>query len=144
MAGVIDTNILLYGANADSDRHAAAAGFLQTAVRSADTWYLTLGIAYEFLRVSTHARVFPRPLRWSEALSFLRPLIAHERIGMLAAGAVHFELLAEVLGGLAYPAGNLFFDVRTVVLMREHGVRRIYTADRDFLQFKDIDVVDPL
>jgi predicted nucleic acid-binding protein len=41
-------------------------------------------------------------------------------------------------------AGNLFFDIRTVVLMREHGIRVIYTTDTDFLQFKAIEVVNPL
>jgi len=34
--------------------------------------------------------------------------------------------------------------VRTVVLMREHGVREIYTIDTDFLQFQDITVINPL
>ena len=41
-------------------------------------------------------------------------------------------------------SGNLFFDVRTAVLMLEHGVRRIYTVDADFLQFPDLEVVNPL
>lgn len=53
-------------------------------------------------------------------------------------------MLATVLAGLTHPSGNLFFDVRTAVLMREHGVRRIYTTDTDFLQFDDLEVVNPL
>jgi hypothetical protein len=28
--------------------------------------------------------------------------------------------------------------------MKEHGVRQIYTVDPDFLQFRDLDVTDPL
>jgi predicted nucleic acid-binding protein len=28
--------------------------------------------------------------------------------------------------------------------MREHGIKRIYTTDTDFLQFGDIEVVNPL
>jgi predicted nucleic acid-binding protein len=28
--------------------------------------------------------------------------------------------------------------------MREHGIRRIFTTDTDFLQFDGIDVHDPL
>ena len=39
---------------------------------------------------------------------------------------------------------NILFDVRTAVLMREHGVRQIYTADTDFLQFDDLQVVNPV
>jgi predicted nucleic acid-binding protein len=35
-------------------------------------------------------------------------------------------------------------DVQTAVLMREHGIRRIYTRDADFHRFEFLEVVDPL
>jgi len=142
--GVIDTNILLYGANADADEHLAARRFLTNAGATSGPWYLTDGIAYEFLRVSTHPKVFPSPLLWREALAFLGPFLDADNVHVLRAEAGHWMLLAEVLGSLTRPSGNLFFDVRTVTLMREHGIRRIYTTDTDFLQFSDIEVVDPL
>ena len=41
-------------------------------------------------------------------------------------------------------SGNLFHDIETAVLMREHGVREIVTADVDFLRFKFLRVVNPL
>ena len=47
------------------------------------------------------------------------------------------------LGELSQPAGNLFHDVQTAVLMREHGVREIVTADTDFLQFPFLKVTNP-
>jgi len=101
-------------------------------------------VLYEFLRVSTHPKVFPRPLAWRDALSFLEPFLVADNVAILAAGERHWSLLAEVLDEVTHPSGNLFFDVRTVVLMREHGVRRIYTTDVDFLQFSGIEVVNPL
>ncbi len=144
MAGVIDTNLLLYGANSDAPEYAAARTFLSEVGRTRDSWYVTDGIFYEFLRVATHPRVFPRPLVWREALDFLQPFVEAENVQILRADLAHWPLLAEVLAPLTHPSGNLFFDVRTVVLMREHGVRRIYTTDTDFLQFADIEVVNPL
>jgi predicted nucleic acid-binding protein len=48
------------------------------------------------------------------------------------------------LGELSQPAGNLFHDIQTAVLMREHGVREIVTADSDFLQFRFLKVTNPL
>jgi uncharacterized protein len=33
--------------------------------------------------------------------------------------------------------------VRLAALMRQHGVRLIYTRDRDFRRFEGIDVRDP-
>jgi uncharacterized protein len=143
MSGLIDTNILLYAANEDAEEHRAAVTFLRAAADSGSRWFLAEGIVYEFLRVATHSRVFPRPLSWLEALEFLHPFFAHPDITILSAAENHWRLLSD-LSTLVRPAGNLFFDVRTVVLMREHGIRRIFTADTDFLQFPDIEVINPL
>jgi toxin-antitoxin system PIN domain toxin len=144
LGGVLDTNLLLYAANADSEENAAAVEFLTRAARSGESWYLTEGICYEFLRVSTHPAVFPRPLSASEAFSFLDALLRQDTILLLSASPRHWEVLRAVLADLHHPAGNLFYDVRTAALMREYGVRKIYTSDRDFLQFEGLDVVDPL
>lgn len=144
MAGLIDTNILLYAANRDAEEHPAAVKFLIDAANSADLWYLTEGILYEFLRVATHPKVFTKPLTWKEGLTFLSPFLQSPRFRLLAAEPRHWELLEKTLRDLSHPAGNLFFDIRTVVLMREHGVTNIYTTDTDFLQFRAIKVINPL
>jgi uncharacterized protein len=144
MAGIIDTNILLYGANKDSDEHSAASEFLAKAAASPEPWFLTEGIVYEFLRVSTHPKVFPKPLDWKESMSFLRPFLESSNFLILTAAELHWPLLEEILASITHPSGNLFFDIRTVVLMREHGIREIYTTDTDFLQFPLIKVVNPL
>jgi uncharacterized protein len=144
MAGVIDTNILLYAANKDSEENPAAVKFLSNAATSPEQWFMTEGIVYEFLRVSTHPKVFPKPLDWKEAMYFLRPFLENSNFLMLTADERHWLLLEEMLASLTHPAGNLFFDIRTAVLMREHGIREIYTTDTDFLQFSQIKVINPL
>ncbi|MBU0679375.1 MAG: PIN domain-containing protein [Verrucomicrobia bacterium] len=144
MAGVIDTNVLLYAANKDAAEYDRARTFLMEAGNSNDQWYLTEGIVYEFLRVSTHPRVFPSPLNPDEATAFLKPFWTSDTFGVLQSEDGHWELLTQEIKALTHPSGNIFFDVRTVVLMREHGIRTIYTADTDFLQFKNIDVVNPM
>ncbi len=144
MPGVIDANILLYAVNNDDPGHARASRFLHEAAASAEQWYLTEGIVYEFLRVATHPKVFARPLAWADAMAFLAPLLGAPNIAVLSAADQHWELLDGILGTLTHPSGNLFFDIRTVVLMREHGVRSIYTAATAFLQFSGITVVNPL
>ena len=144
MGGVLDTNLLLYAVNRDAPENADAVGFLTGALASDDAWYLTEGICYEFLRVATHPAIFPRPLTAAEALSFLETLLELEPVRLLAPTARHWAALRTVLAGLRHPAGNLFFDIRTAVLMHEHGVRKVYTADRDFLQFSTLQAIDPL
>jgi toxin-antitoxin system PIN domain toxin len=144
MAGIIDTNIFLYAANKDSDEYPAAVEFLSEAASSPAPWFLTEGIIYEFLRVSTHPKVFPKPLGWKESMRFLKPFLESDNFIILTAEERHWQLLDEVVAPLTHPSGNLFFDIRTVVLMREHGIREIYTTDTDFLQFSRIKVLNPL
>ena len=144
MAGVVDTNILLYAANRDAEEHPAAVSFLEEAAASVGPWFLTEGILYEFMRVSTHPKVFERPLTWKEGLRFILPILISQRFTILTAGEHHWAILEKVLEDLTRPSGNLFFDVRTVVLMHEHGVREIYTTDTDFLQFRSIKAINPL
>ena len=144
MAGVIDTNILLYAANKDAEEHSMAASFLREAAGSSRIWFLTEGILYEFLRVSTHSKVFEKPLTWKEALRFIKPFLLSPQFQILIAGEDHWAILEKILGEMPRPSGNLFFDIRTAALMHEHGVREIYTTDTDFLQFRDIKVINPL
>jgi len=144
MAGVVDTNILLYAVNRDDAWHEAAREFLYGAAQSSDVWYFTEGILYEFLRVTTHARVFDQPLSWYQAIAFLQPFLESDRFDIIGAESGHWRVLQDLLATLTHPAGNLFFDIRTATLMLEHGVRRIYTTDTDFLQFRGLEVVNPL
>ena len=143
-SGVIDTNILLYAANQNCEEHLPALAFLQTARITPGQWFLTEGICYEFLRVATHHRVFSAPLKATQALGFLEALLDTEGFTLLQAGPRHWSCLRSLVASAHYPAGNLFFDIRTAALMRERGVRVIYTADTDFLQFSDLELLNPL
>ena len=144
MSGVVDTNLLLYAVNRDCPEHVPARAFLDGVLGDAGVWYVTEGICYEFLRVSTHRRVFPSPLLAKEALGFLEILLASPGMALLGPGPGHWRTLRQLVESIHAPEGNLFFDLRTAVLMRENGVRTVYSADTDLLQFPGIEVVNPL
>jgi toxin-antitoxin system PIN domain toxin len=144
MSGLIDANLLLYAVNADAAEHPRAHEFLAGNLASSDAWYLTEGIVYEFFRLATHPGVFERPLTWEQALRFVRVLYNRENVTVLNAGVDHWSTLAATLPQLRYAAGNQFVDIRSYVLMREHGIKTIYTANAAFHQLDDIRVVNPL
>jgi predicted nucleic acid-binding protein len=56
----------------------------------------------------------------------------------------HAEVAAEVWKEVPALRGNVLHDAHTAILMREHGIRRIYTRDMDFHSFPFLEVVDPL
>jgi hypothetical protein len=107
-------------------------------------WYTTWGILYELLRVATHPRVFARPWNARDAWRFLAALLASPGLQVLSETERHAEMAAEVFPQVPGLAGNLVFDARTAVLMREHGIRRIYTRDANFHRFPFVEVLDPL
>ncbi len=143
MRFVVDTNILAYAVNRDCDEHRAARAALESWLGGDTPWALTWGIVYEFLRLATHPRLFRAPLSASQALSFLAPMLDSELVSVLGPTERHEALLRATAREFGAPAGNVFHDLHTAVLMREHGVGEIMTADIDFRKFAFLKVTDP-
>ena len=141
---VVDTNILVYAADADSPFHTASRNWLERQRRLPDAWYTTWPIVYEFLRVTTHPRVMRQPWSLAQAWEFVTVLLSSPGLGLLVPTQRHADVAGEVFAELPHLAANLLHDSHTAILMREHGVRRICTRDTDFHRFPFLDVIDPL
>ena len=141
---VIDTNILLYAADKHAPEHDVCRKFLLLCRRESSPWHLTWGIVYEFLRVATHPRVFQKPLDIAHAWQFIQSLIASQSLSMLLETDRHSQVATEVASDIPLLSGNIMFDCRTAVLMKEHGIKKIYTRDTDFNRFPFLEIIDPL
>jgi toxin-antitoxin system PIN domain toxin len=140
----VDTNVLVYAADADSPFHRPCRDWLERQRSRPDAWYTSWPILYEFLRVTTHPRVMRRPWRAAAAWKFVTALLASPGLAVLIPTQRHADVATEVLMELPHLAGNLVHDAHTAILMREHGVRRICTRDTDFNQFPFLEVIDPI
>jgi hypothetical protein len=140
---VVDTNILVYASDTDSSFHSACKERIAEWRAQASVWYLTWGIVYEFLRVVTHPRILRHPFSADQAWSFIEALLASPSLGLLIPTDRHAAVLAQVLAQAPLLSGNIIHDAHTAVLMREHGVRRIYTRDTDFHRFPFLQPIDP-
>jgi hypothetical protein len=141
---VVDTNILVYAANADSPFHEPSRRRLEEWRRSTAAWYLTWGICYEFLRVVTHRRALRSPWTGAAAWRFLEAVLASPGLGLLVPTERHAAVAAGIIEESSPVAGNLWHDAMTAILMREHGISTIYTRDADFRRFPFLQVVDPV
>ncbi|MCS6952079.1 MAG: PIN domain-containing protein [Bryobacterales bacterium] len=141
---VVDTNVLVYAADRDSPFHRRCLELVDRWRRQAPVWYLTWGIVYEFLRATTHPRVLRKPWTAAAAWNFIQSVFASPSVEILVPGERHAEVAAEVFAELPHLRGNLFHDAATAILMREHGIRRIYTRDADFHRFPFVEPVDPV
>jgi toxin-antitoxin system PIN domain toxin len=141
---LVDTNVLVYAANIDSQFHEPCRDWLARQRTRPDAWYTTWPVLYEFLRVTTHPRVMRRPWTAAAAWQFVTALLASPGLGVLVHTQRHAEVAGNVMSELPHLAGNLLHDAHTAILMREHGVRRICTRDADFTRFPFLEVIDPL
>jgi toxin-antitoxin system PIN domain toxin len=141
---VVDTNVLVYAADADSPPHARCRAWIEQQRTRAEAWYTTWPILYEFLRVTTHARVMRRPWSLTEAWGFVSALLASPGLEVLRPTAGHAAIAEQVFREVAHLTGNILHDAHTAVLMRENGIRRIVTRDTDFHRFTFLEPIDPL
>jgi len=72
-----------------------------------------------FLRLSTSARLFPRPLGVDEALQFIEALLAHPQARTVLPGEGHWPLLRHLLA-LCGSGGNLVNDAHLAAFALEH------------------------
>ena len=143
MSYTIDVNILLYASNRTSPFYEAAAAFLRDRPRDPDLLCLTWPVLIAYVRMVTHPRIFGRPMTPHEAIGNIGALkrmprcrVVTEPINFLA---IYREVAIEVIA-----RGNLVPDAHLAALARAHGVRTIYTHDRDSRKFPFLKVVDPV
>jgi len=140
----VDTNVLVYAADADSPFHAPCRAWLERQRARPDAWYTTWSILFEFLRVTTHPRVMRRPWSAPAAWKFVTALLASPGLAVLVPTQRHADVAATVITEFPHLTGNLFHDAHTAILMREHGIGKICTRDADFSRFTFVEVIDPV
>jgi uncharacterized protein len=139
----IDVNVLLYASDVSRPEHAKAATFLERCVSSREVFCLAWPTLMSYLRMATHAALFERPLGPEDAARNVEALIELPHVRVIAEEEGFWRVYREVAA--AVPArGNLVLGVHLAALLRQHGVRTLYTHDRDFRKFDFLDVRDPL
>ncbi len=139
----IDTNLLVYAHRPEMPFHERAREVLGDAVAGVEPVSVPWPCAHEFLAVVSNPRIFKEPTPMEVALDALRRLFESLSGGFLAEGEGYLRTLERV----ARPAllqGAVVHDARIAALCRYHGVRVLWSADRDFSRFPDLSVINPL
>ena len=137
-----DVNVLLYASDSMSPVHEPARGFLKGAAAGGDLFCLGWLTVMSYLRIATHPGVFSSPLTPAEALRNVDVLVALPHVRLLAEEDGFLEIYREVTG--SFPVrGNLVPDAHLASLLKQHGVRTLYTRDGDFRKFPFLEIRDP-
>jgi toxin-antitoxin system PIN domain toxin len=139
----VDTNILVYAHREDSPFHDPASKRIVELAEGSSTWSIPWPCVHEFLAIVTHPRIYAPPTPLPRALDQVAAWLASPTLVLLAESADHWPTLRALLasGRIVGAQGH---DARIVALCRQHGVRELWSADRDFNRFAGLTVVNPL
>ncbi len=142
MSATVDANVLLYASDRTSRFHRPANALLRRLARGPELLYLSWPAVMGYLRIATHPAIFDAPLAPEEAIANVDALLSRPNVLAAGEGERSWRLFLEVAGE-ALPRGNLVPDAHLMALMRENGVRTLWTHDRDYRRFRGIEVRDP-
>ncbi len=138
----IDTNVLVHAHRQDSDHHAAARVALEGLATGREAFAIPWPCVHEFLAIVTHPRIFAPPSPMPRALGAVDALAGLPHAVFLGEAGNHLELLGAQLGSAAV-RGPKVHDARIAAICLAHGVRGLWTADRDFSYFPALRTRNP-
>lgn len=139
----VDSNILVYAHREDSEWHAAACAKLTGLAEGRSAWAIPWPCLHEFLAIVTHPRIYSPPTPLTAAIDQVDAWVESPSLVLLAESDAHWQALREALAG-GKIAGPLVHDARVAALCMQHGVKELWSADRDFGRFPNLTVVNPL
>ncbi|MBI4728695.1 MAG: PIN domain-containing protein [Acidobacteria bacterium] len=139
----VDTNILVYAHRRDAEFHEVAESAVRRLAEGSGTWAIPWPCLHEFHAIVTHPRVYDPPTKPERAIAQIDAWLGSPSLALLSETAGYWEALRR-LALSARVIGPRVHDARIAALCALHGVRELWTADRDFSRFPSLDVRNPL
>jgi uncharacterized protein len=132
----------LYASNRSSDRYEAARRFLDSCAAGPEILCLAWPVLMAYIRIATHPRIFDHPLAPDEAFGNVLALLALPHVRSISEQDGFPDAYRHVTGSLVV-RGNLVPGAHLAAILFQHGVRTLYSGDRDFRKFETLEVRDP-
>ncbi|MDH4470441.1 MAG: PIN domain-containing protein [Verrucomicrobiae bacterium] len=144
MSYSIDVNIFVYASNqGDKDYQQQAISFLDEKLNESELLFLPWMTLMSYQRITTNPSVFPIPLTPQEAWKNIEDLLTLPQVRMIGEEEGFSDHYLQITSGL-HVRGNLVPDAHLVAILRQHGVKTIYSTDSDFRKFDFLKVINPL
>jgi uncharacterized protein len=139
----VDTNILVYAHRPDSDFHAVAVELIRGLAEGGALWAIPWPCVHEFLGMVTHPRIYKVPTPTEKAIDQIAFWQESPSLRLLSEQTGYWATLSGVLKS-GKIAGPRIHDARIAAICKAHGVRELWTADRDFSRISGIRTRNPL
>lgn len=139
----VDTNLLVYAHRQDSPFHVRATEQIRALAESPRDWAIPWPCLHEFYSIVTHRRIYSPPSTIEQAIDQIEAWLASPSLVLLSESEMHWTVLRALLtDGKAI--GPMVHDARIAALCVGHGVRELWSADRDFGRFPRLRTCNPL
>jgi toxin-antitoxin system PIN domain toxin len=138
----LDVNVLLYASDRASERHVRARDFVEACAAGPEILCLAWPTLMSYLRISTHPRIFSAPLSPGEALGNISSLLALPHVRAVSELEGFIDAYKHVTGETLV-RGNLVPDAHVATILFQHGIRTLYSNDRDFRKFQSLELRNP-
>lgn len=139
----VDTNLLVYAHREDSAWHDAAYARIVELAEGRAGWAIPWPCIHEFLAIVTHPKIYRPPTPLSTALDQIEAWMQSPSLVLLAEAHGYWQEIRTTTE-TGRVEGAQVHDARVAALCRLHGVRELWSADRDFGRFPGLTVVNPL
>lgn len=139
----LDSNILVYSHRRDSEGHAIARSQMERLASDRQPWAIPYPCVHEFIRNVTDHRIYGDPTSLDRAFEQVVAWLDAPTARLIGEGSHHLDLLGAVARE-GRVRGAAIHDARIAAICLEHGVRELWTADRDFSRFPSLKTRNPL
>jgi len=139
----VDTNLLVYAHREESPWHKLASAHLRQLAEGRGSWGIPWPCIHEFFSIATHPRIYDPPTPRSVALEQVDAWLESPTLVVLTEADDHWQRLRALIEK-GRVEGPKVHDARIAAICLAHGVRELWTADRDFGRFPDLRTRNPL
>lgn len=139
----VDSNLLVYAHREDAPWHDAAYVRIAELAEGQASWAIPWPCVHEFLAIVTHPKIYAPPTPLGKALEQFEAWLESPGLVLLSETEDYWLQLRPILV-TGRVSGPQIHDARVAALCMEHGVTELWTADKDFGRFPDIQTRNPL
>ena len=141
---LIDTNILVYANNKDSEFHTTCKSIVTKSVKGGIKAAVAIQNLVELYAIITDKRRVENPLTPKKAKDLIEFYNGNENIRIIAPNTGTLDIFMKIISQHNIKSQSVF-DLFLVATMLDNNIQGIYTANsKDFERFKDITVINPL
>jgi len=139
----LDTNLLVYAHRTENPFHVSAVKLVSELAEGKGAWAIPWPCLHEFYGVVTNPRIHVIPTPVDVAIRQIEAWLESPTLHLLSETPEHWSYLCQLIAK-AKLQGPMVHDARIAALCLAHGVRELWSADRDFSRFPSLRVRNPL